>query len=298
MERDRALALGFFDGVHLGHAALLNTAFRRAQGQNLSAAAISFDTHPDTLVSGAEVPLLGTLDERAELMRELCAIEEVLPVHFDRQMMTMPWDAFVQDYLVRTLRARHVVCGQDFRFGDRGLGDAERLRSLCARLGLGCDVIAQVRLDGSAVSSTRIRRLLLAGDCREAVRLLGHPHRVTGTVLHGRGCGRTLGFPTANLAFRPGVLIPAFGVYRAQVRARGGVFDACVNIGVHPTVGALDSPVLEAWLAGFDGTLYGEEICVELLDRLRPEMTFPSAEALRAQIARDREAVLRARVQA
>ncbi len=292
MEHDRAVALGFFDGVHLGHAALLGMTVRRARQEGLVSAAISFDTHPAALIRGEQVPLLSSLDERTRLLRAVGGVEEVHIVRFDRAMMTMPWDAFVRDYLVQGLRARHVVCGHNYRFGDRGLGDAERLRTLCAELGLGCDVIEKVELDGDAVSSTRIRALLRAGDCAGAVRLLGHGHTVCGTVQHGQGRGQTLGFPTANLSFAEGLLVPAFGVYRAKVHARGAVYDACVNIGVHPTVGALRRPVLEAWLAGFEGTLYGEPIRVELLARMRPEQTFASKDALRAQIERDRQAIL------
>ena len=205
----------FFDGIHLGHAALLDRTRQRAQALGLTPAALSFDTHPDTLVFGTAVPLLNTMAERELLMRRLCGMERVIFAHFDEAMMHMPWQVFVEDYLVRQLHAKHVVCGHDFHFGDRGQGDPARLQEKCRELGIGCDVIPEIRVDGSAVSSTRIRRLLQTGRCEEAVRLLGHGQLVTGCVTRGAGRGAGLGFPTANVPFAPGVLVPAFGVYRA-----------------------------------------------------------------------------------
>ncbi|MFR4068617.1 MAG: hypothetical protein ACLT1T_06880 [Oscillospiraceae bacterium] len=178
---------GFFDGIHLGHAALLDRTRQRAQALGLTPAALSFDTHPDTLVFGTAVPLLNTMAERELLMRRLCGMEQVIFAHFDEAMMHMPWQVFVEDYLVRQLHAKHVVCGHDFHFGDRGQGDPARLQEKCRELGIGCDVIPEIRVDGSAVSSTRIRRLLQTGRCEEAVRLLGHGQLVTGRVTRGAG---------------------------------------------------------------------------------------------------------------
>ena len=179
MEHNRVLALGFFDGIHLGHAALLNKTCERAKELGVTAAAMSFDTHPDTLVFGTPVPLLNTMAEREFLMRRLCGIEEVIFAHFDAAMMHMPWEAFVEDYLVGQLHACHVVCGHDFHFGDRGQGNPDRLREKCRSLGIGCDVIPEIRLDGRCVSSTEIRTLLQQGACEAAVRCLGHGQLVT-----------------------------------------------------------------------------------------------------------------------
>ena len=152
-------------------------------------------------------------------------------------------------------------------------------------------VIPEIRVDGSAVSSTRIRRLLQTGRCEEAVRLLGHGQLVTGRVTRGAGRGAGLGFPTANVPFAPGVLVPAFGVYRAEAEVDGVRYPACVNIGVHPTVGALPAPLLEANLIGFAGDLYGKELAVWLQAHLRGEMRFESAAALRARVLYDRQLV-------
>ena len=291
MVHDCVLALGFFDGIHLGHAALLDKTRQRAQELGLIPAALSFDTHPDTLVFGTAVPLLNTMAERELLMRRLCGMEQVIFAHFDENMMHMPWQVFVEDYLVRQLHARHVVCGHDFHFGDRGQGDPDRLRAVCRAHGVGCDVIPAVRVDGQCVSSTAIRALLQSGDCKSAARLLGHGQLVTGVVQKGAGRGAGLGFPTANLPFSPDVLVPAFGVYRAEAEVDGRRYPACVNIGVHPTVGALSAPVLEANLIGFSGNLYGKELAVWLENHMRGEMRFESAQALRARVLYDRQLV-------
>ena len=290
MQHDRVLALGFFDGIHLGHAALLNKTRERARELSLTPAAMSFDTHPDTLVFGTAVPLLNTMAERELLMRRLCGIEEVIFAHFDEAMMHMPWEVFIEDYLVRQLRARHVVCGHDFHFGDRGQGNPDRLREKCRALGVGCDVIPEIQLDGQCVSSTAIRALLRSGDCKTAARLLGHGQLVTGTVQKGAGRGAGLGFPTANLPFSPDVLVPAFGVYRAEAELDGRRYPACVNIGVHPTLGALSAPVLEANLIGFSGNLYGKELAVWLEEHLRGHGT--GSTILRQLLTQDKPLIL------
>ena len=155
----RVIALGFFDGVHIGHGALLRRTRERATELGLRAAAMSFDSHPDTLVSGVPVPLINSMDDRAALMRRLYGIDDVIFAHFDRAMMEMPWEDFLGDFLVRQHGAAHLVCGHDFRFGYRGQGTPERLREYCAAHGLGCDVIPEVLLDGRTVSSTYIRTL-------------------------------------------------------------------------------------------------------------------------------------------
>lgn len=171
---------------------------------------MSFDTHPDTLVFGTPTELLNTMDERKHLMQSLYGIEDVIFCHFDRDMMNMDWEAFVEDYLVRELHACHLVCGHDYHFGARGFGNAERLTEKCRALGLGCDVIGEVKLDGVTVSSTYLRRLLKEGRMEEAVRFLGHGHIISGIVQHGDSRGHTLGLPTAKprvrcLPPRPGL---------------------------------------------------------------------------------------------
>ena len=293
MNERRVIALGFFDWVHIGHGALLKKTCERAAELGAIPAAMSFDTHPDTLVFGTPTELLNTMDERKQLMQSLYGIEDVIFCHFDKAMMNMDWEAFVEDYLIRELHACHLVCGHDYHFGARGFGNAERLTEKCRALGLGCDVIGEVKLDGVTVSSTYLRRLLKEGRMEEAVRFLGHGHIISGIVQHGDSRGHTLGLPTANLALDASLLVPAFGVYGGWADAGElGRFPAAVNLGVHPTVHELPHPVAEASLLGFDGDLYGRFLRLELLFQVRPERQFSFLQELTAQIARDQQTVL------
>ena len=284
------LALGFFDGVHLGHGGLLKKTREVANRLGLPAAALTFDTHPDTLVFGAKVPLLNTPEERKYLMQSLSGIDQVLTLHFDRATMEQPWQEFVRKTLVQKYRAAHVVCGHDYRFGAGGRGTPEKLAEECARLGLGFDCIPEIRLEGQTVSSTLIRGLLEGGETAKAVRFLGHPHILTGTVISGRHLGRTLGIPTANLSVSEGILVPKFGVYAARAVFDGQTRPAVVNIGVRPTVDG-HTVTVEPWILDFDGDLYGHTLRLELTDFLRPEQKFASLEALKSEILRNAETV-------
>lgn len=284
------LALGFFDGVHLGHGALLRRTRELADELHLTAAALTFDTHPDTLVRGETVPLLNTADERAILMRGLYGIDEVRTLHFDETTMAQPWQSFVRDTLKQTYRAAYVVCGEDFRFGAGGEGTAEKLRAECEALGIGCDVIAQVRMEGQTVSSTCIRAFLQDGETARAVRFLGHCHLLSGTVIRGQRLGRTLGIPTANFEIADGIVLPKFGVYAADTELDGRTYRCVVNIGTRPTVGGT-SVTVEAWISDFDGDLYGRELRLGLIGFVRPEQKFSSLQELKAAILRDAETV-------
>jgi riboflavin kinase/FMN adenylyltransferase len=283
----RVIALGFFDGVHLGHATLLRCARVRAEALGVSCAALTFDLHPDTLVTGKAVPLLNHRADREWLLRSRYGMDEVLLLHFDRETMRMPWDAFVRDYLVQRLGACHVVCGHDFHFGDRGEGNPERLKALCAELGIGCDVIERVTLGGETVSSTLIRSLIADGEVERANAFLGHPHILSGTVVPGKQLGRTIGIPTANLCPPDGLLLPRFGVYATRVDVGDAVYPAVTNVGVRPTVRDMPGVTVEPWILGFDGDLYGKTIRVEFHQFLRGETKFPDIEALREEIMRN-----------
>ncbi len=286
MNQPCVLALGFFDGVHLGHGGLLQKTQEVADRCNLPAAALTFDIHPDTLIFGTEVPLLNTPEEREALMRSLYGIDEVRTLHFDRATMAQPWQDFVQTTLRERHRAAFVVCGHDYRFGARAEGTPERLKALCETLGMGFACIPKITLEGETVSSTLIRTLLKRGETARAVRFLGHPHILSGTVVSGQRLGRTLGIPTANLIPAKGILIPRFGVYAARAFFDGRERPAVVNIGVRPTVHG-DGVTVEPWILDFDGDLYGHALRLELVDFLRPERKFPSLEALKAEIHRN-----------
>lgn len=291
MREKRVIALGFFDGVHLGHAALLRRVRSQAEALGAKPCAFTFDIHPSLRLVGSQEPLLSTVEDRGWLMSRLYGIQELIVASFDR-MMSMPWQDFVRDYLVGEQGAVHVVAGDDFRFGFRGEGDARRLRRLCAELGIGCDIVEQIELDGIRVSSTHIRTLLRTGELDTARRFLGHPHVLCDTVRPGKHLGHTLGFPTVNLTLPPALLVPAFGVYAAKaILADGRTCAAAVNIGVRPTVEQGGAPNVEAFLLDFQGDLYGQQVRLALYHRLRGERRFPDVASLTAEVLRNAEQV-------
>ena len=284
----RVIALGFFDGVHLGHGALLRQARRRADELGCSAAAVTFDPHPVERIFGVKQPLINTLADRRRLMTDLYHMDEVLTVDFDQSFMHLPWREFVTDYLVKRLQAVHLVCGHDYAFGYQGLGNARRLKALCDELGVGLDVIERVENGGDVVSSTRIRQLLKEGDLETANQLLGHPHFFCGTVVHGKQLGRRLGFPTANQIMPDGMVEMARGVYATRILLPDGSCHVAVtNVGHRPTVDSDNEVRVESWLLDYTGDLYGQELQVQFCKFLRPEQKFPNIEALTAAIHRD-----------
>ena len=251
----RVIALGFFDGVHLGHGALLRRVGEKAAELGAVPAAVTFDTHPENLIlKTPAVPLLSSPLDRAELMRRFYGIRE------------------------------------DFHFGYKGEGNPERLQALCGELGIGCDIIPKVVQDHITISSTYIRTLVAQGEMERANQFLGHPHTLTDTVAHGKKLGGTLGFPTVNLRFQPGVLVPAHGVYATRVTFENGESrPAVTNIGVRPTVDDGDRVTVEGFILDFQGDLYGQTVRMEFYKRLRGERKFPSLEALKDEVMRNAE---------
>ncbi len=286
--RERVIALGFFDGVHLGHGALLRRAAEEAKKRGCESAVFTFDRPPKEVITGVPCPLINSPEDRAALVKRLYGIDEMLMVPFDDEMRTTPWDRFVTDILVGRYGAVHLVAGHDHHFGHKNQGSPELLREKCAELGLGCDIIPAVTIGGVTVSSTHIRKLLEEGDVETARAFLGHPHVLTQTVGHGRQLGRTIGIPTANLVAPPHVLLPRRGVYAAKITLPDGrAFGGVTNVGVRPTVNRGQDVTVEPWILDFDGDLYGQAIRVEFYRRLRDERKFDSLAALRSQIETD-----------
>ena len=286
--RERVIALGFFDGVHLGHGALLRRAAEEAKKRGCESAVFTFDRPPKEVITGIPCPLINSPEDRAELVKRLYGIDEMIMVPFDDEMRTTPWDRFVTDILVGRYGAVHLVAGHDHHFGHKNQGSPELLKEKCAELGLGCDIIPAVTLDGVTVSSTHIRKLLEEGDVETARAFLGHPHVLTQTVGHGRQLGRTIGIPTANLVAPPHVLLPKRGVYAAKITLPDGrAFGGVTNVGVRPTVNNGQDVTVEPWILDFDGDLYGQAIRVEFFRRLRDERKFESLDALKSQIETD-----------
>lgn len=225
-------------------------------------------------------------------MGSLYGVERVHTVPFDQAMMTLPWEGFVTDVLMGRFHACHVVAGYDYRFGHRGLGTADKLRVLCARLGMGCDIVGEVTLEGRRVSSSAIRAMVAAGELEQACRFLGHPYRLAGPIRHGKGLGHTLGFPTVNLDLDPRVQLPAFGVYAARACLPGGGSAlAAVNVGCRPTVDDGGGVTVEGFLLDVEGRFYGQSVALDLYHRLRGERKFDSLEALQRAVMENADQV-------
>ena len=284
----RVIALGFFDGVHKGHGALLQAVTTAAGRLDAVPAAFTIDRHPPSVITGQAVPLLSTVEDRAWLMRRYYGIQEVIVASFSA-MQHMDWVDFVDHYLVEQLGAVHVVAGHDFHFGYMGKGNPQRLKERCAQLGVGCDIIEKVVQDGITISSTYIRTLIAQGEITRANEFLGHPHILTNQVTHGKKIGSsTLGFPTVNLSIPPGIIVPAKGVYATRVWFDGQCRCAVTNIGVRPTVEDNDGRVtVEGFILDFDGDLYGHQLRMEFHKYLRGERKFESMAALSQEIGRN-----------
>lgn len=285
-EKKNVIALGFFDGVHLGHQALLRCAVLRAAQRSMCSAVFTFDRSPREFVSGIPVPLITAPERREEALRQHFPIEKIFTVPFDREMMTMEWSDFVT-MLVQQYHAGHLVAGHSFRFGHNNTGTPALLQEKAAELGIGCDIIPPVMVEGRVVSSTEIRTLLCAGEMETAARLLGTPYVMGGRVHHGKGLGRTIGAPTLNLIPNAHQLIPAYGVYATRVRVNGEEYAAVTNVGVRPTVEDDGAVTVESHLIDVTVPCYGSECRVTFWKRLRGEQRFSDLSALRAQIAED-----------
>lgn len=279
-------ALGFFDGVHLGHQALLRACRELAEQHDCNAGVVTFLGHPDEVVTGQKTMLINTAQDRRKLL-ECYGMGRVAELPFDEKLMTMPWQDFYQ-----MLRADHhaagLVCGEDFRFGYKGQGNAERLKQICAADGIACVVIPQLTLENIPVSSTHIRSLLQQGQIEEAERFLGHKHIFTGKVIKGQQLGRRLGTPTANLSLPKELLCLPFGVYICRAKGENVDCAAVTNIGIRPTVDG-DHVTVEPWLLDYEGNLYGQELTLEFYHYLRPECKFPSLTELQKEILKNGE---------
>lgn len=285
--RKVCLAIGFFDGVHLGHQQIIRQAIADARQHDAVALVLTFDRHPNTVVAPTRVPpLIYSLPQKLRALEALGA-EKVLLVHFDENFSHQTGEEFIRN-LARDLGKIHSVCvGANFVFGHKRSGNVALLKRLGAELNFQVHGLAAVSLDGKVVSSTRIREAIRAGRLDAASQMLGRPYAMCGRVVEGEQLGRQLGFPTANLEVA-GLVLPPNGVYAGCVKWEGWFFRAALNIGFRPTV-ASGPPRLcvEAHLLDFSGNLYGAELEVEIIEKLREERQFVSLAELRAQIAKD-----------
>lgn len=287
MSKKCVYALGFFDGVHIGHGQLLTACRELADELGVDAGVVTFSTHPDALVSGRTPGLINTLEDRDRLLRENYRIDRVVSLPFDRDMMETPWQDFFRR-LLEEFFAVGIVCGDDFRFGHRGQGNGEKLLCACREAEIPCVVVPQMSLGGLRVSSTYIRNLIEMGLMEHAIHFLGHPHTLTGKVVHGHQLGRRLGFPTANMLLPESLAVPKFGVYACRCLVDGVRYPAVTNVGTRPTVAGV-GVTIETWILGYEGDLYDREITLEFFKFLRPEIKFPSLTDLQAAVRADAE---------
>jgi riboflavin kinase/FMN adenylyltransferase len=275
--RPRRVAVGTFDGVHLGHREVIRGADT----------VLTFEPHPAAIVSPAGAPrLLTPLQRKVELIAHL-GVQELVVVPFDREFASHSAESFIDDVLVSTLRAEHVSVGENFRFGHKAKGDTQRL---LAEDRFETRIVPLLEVDGEVVSSSHIRGLVLGGAVEYADKLLGAPFTLSGEVTEGDKRGRTLGFPTANLLPRDGYVVPGHGVYACRATTANGVVHvAATNVGVRPMFVTGRGELIEAFLVDFEGDLYGTELRVEFLKRLRGEKRFESVDALIEQMGRDVE---------
>lgn len=285
LERETVLTVGTFDGLHLGHQDLLKRLVRRARLTSRLSAVLTFDRPPRAVLAPESNKVcLTSLEDKLTLFQQW-GVDVLVILPFTPELASTTARDFVQG-LVQRLRMSELWVGWDFALGRRREGDVPALKKLGQELGYEVHVLAPVQEGDVVVSSTQIRNLLSAGRVREAAELLGRYHQIKGRVVPGIGRGRELGFPTANLELESPCILPPTGVYAAYVYVGSARYAAALNIGLRPTFGASER-TLEAHLLDFEGDLYGQQMLVQFVERLRDERRFPDADALRAQIARD-----------
>ena len=284
--RPTALAIGNFDGVHRGHGALLERLGEVARQASLPPAILTFEPHPREFFSPASAPTrLTTLREKLELLAE-AGVEQAMVCRFNAGFAALSAQEFIDEVLVRGLRVRHLIIGDDFRFGRGRTGDFALLQQAGTAHGFAVEAMGSVTVNGERVSSSGVRAALAVGDMEHAARLLGRPYIIDGKVVHGEKIGRQLGFATANLRIRHNPL-PMSGVFAVEVSGLGErPLPGVANLGIRPTVGGV-RPLLEVHLFDFDRDIYGAHISVRFVHKLRNEQRFPNFDALKAQIAAD-----------
>ena len=283
--RSAAVAIGVFDGVHRGHRHLIGHLVDRARSDGLAALVVTFHPHPRSVVR-PQTPLtyLCGLEERVELLRAL-RVDDVAILAFTSELAQLSARDFVS-LLVEELRMKLMVVGSDFALGRGREGTADVLAAIGDEMGFAVDLVPLLAAGGEKVGSTAVRQALARGDMETVASLLGRPFDLRGPVIKGAERGKGLGFPTANMAFGRDRALPAFGVYVTRAYLREGVFPAVTNIGLRPTFDE-DKPTVEAFILDFQGEVYGQELRIELVHRLRGEVRFPTPEALRDQIEKD-----------
>ncbi len=291
--RASAVTIGTYDGVHLGHRAIISTLVSDAKTRGLRSVVITFEPHPRLVLgktNGAPIFLLSTLEEKLSALESL-GVDCVIVIHFTKAFSETPAEVFVEDVLVKQIGLSEIVIGYDHMFGKNRGGSFETLARLAEKHHFTVRQIPEQKVDDHHLSSTAIRRFLESGEIENANKLLGAPYQLSAVVIEGDKRGRTIGFPTANLLPPNAKLIPKHGVYAVEVELEEKRYRAMMNIGTRPTLQAQSGVSLEVHLLEFNGDLYGKSLTVRFLARLRDEQKFPSLDALKAQLERDKHAV-------
>ena len=284
LEHPSAVAIGKFDGMHLGHQFLLGKLSETTSA--LRRVVFTFDPSPVVFFSGVKEPSLFTKEEKREVFRRT-GVDVLIEFPLNKETAATPPERFVREYLHERLQAKRIVAGEDLSFGKHGAGDFTLLNLMAAAYGYETELVEKVKYKDAEISSSRIREAVLAADMEEAAAMLGSPYHLEGTILHGKKIGHSLGFPTINIRPDEEKLLPPFGVYRSRVTIEGAVSRGLTNIGVKPTVGEGEAVGAETYLYDLTGDLYGKQAVVELLSFSRPEMRFASLDALKAQLQTD-----------
>ena len=280
------LTVGVFDGVHRGHQKIIKKLTTGAHADDASAVVLTFDPHPASVLSGQEIKCLTLPDERADFFEKL-GVDIVITQHFTRELSTVTAYDFMSR-LKQHLGLKHLLIGYDFALGKGREGNATRLTAIGSELDYSVEVVSALSDESGVISSTEIRKLIEVGNIVEAARLLGHPYSLHGPVIHGDGRGRTIDVPTANIAYSHEKMIPAKGIYACWAYLRGDKYHAAINIGTNPTFTPdKQTPNVEAHVLDFYDEIYGEDVRLEFVARLRDELRFNSVESLLEQIWKD-----------
>lgn len=289
-----SLAIGFFDGVHKGHQAVINEAIKRAKELNIQSAVMTFDPHPSHVIANGKnkVAYITPFEEKCRLFRSM-GVDTVFIVTFNQSLAALSPKEFIATF-IKKLGVKHVTAGFDFRFGARGAGTMEQMTENADGV-FGTTVVGKVIDSEDEISSTRIRKLVAQGNVKAASHLLGRNFKMVGTVVDGEKNGRKLGFPTANVLPVTDAIFPGNGVYAVHFTVDGKVYNGVSNVGIKPTFNNPDVkvPVVEVHLFGFDGDLYGKKVAVDLVEKIREEKKFDSLDALIEQITKDKETALK-----
>lgn len=287
-----ACGMGNFDGVHLGHQRLIHELVTKADKDGLETFVVTFEPHPLKILSPEDAPSLITSLEQKKKFIESYGVKNLLLIPFTKKFSQMSYEEFINRILIEKLNAKLIVVGYNFQFGSGGKGTAEKLKSIGLEKGFETLIVPPVTVNGRIVSSTLIRNMIESGKMKEAKTLLGRPFSIRGKVVKGEAIGRKLGFPTANVFLSPQIIKPAFGVYAVLVLRNGTFYRGIANIGRKPTFAKVDDSsnvTLEVHIFDFNEQIYGEEIEVYFIERIREEKAFQNMESLVLQIKMDIE---------